>query len=76
MENNLQQIRLDAGISQEELSKISGISRTVISELEQGKKTALNSKTMLALAIALGRQVTDIFMFNKPNTEDIGDQNE
>lgn len=61
MSNSLKKMRQEIGITQAELSRISGVSRTTISLIETGALKNIESKTMLKLAIALGRDVGDIF---------------
>ena len=61
MKNRLKKIREDEGISQEELSKKSSVSRTIISELENDKTNVITNATLEKLASALGKKVTDIF---------------
>lgn len=61
MNNTLKQIREEKGISQEELSKKSGVSRTTISELENGKTERITNITLEKLANALGKKVSDVF---------------
>ena len=61
MKNSLKEKREYMGMTQEELSRISGVSRTTISLIETGNLKNLESKTMLKLAIALGLDVGDIF---------------
>ncbi len=53
--------RIEAGMTQVELSQKSGISRTVISELETGKKKVTTTTTLLKIAKALNKNVEDIF---------------
>lgn len=64
MENRLKEIREKQGISQEELAEISGISRTTISELENGKKQVTTNITLEKIANALGKKVSNIFFIN------------
>lgn len=52
--------RLKALMSQEELSQKSGISRVAISNIERGKVQYVSSKTLTALASALGVKIDDI----------------
>ena len=61
MKNRLKEIREDEGISQEELSKKSSVSRTIISELENDKTNVITNATLEKLASAIGKKVTDIF---------------
>ena len=59
--SKLKQMRESRGMSQEELSEKSGISRTIISKLENDNDVSTTTKTLLALATALNCQITDIF---------------
>lgn len=59
--SKLKRVREARGMSQEELSEKSGISRTIISRLENDNGVSTTTKTLLALATALNCQVTDIF---------------
>lgn len=63
MDNKLKQIRNEKNITQQELSEKSGIARSIISELENGHSESITTKTMVALAKALGVPVKDIFIF-------------
>lgn len=56
----IKEVRESKNISQEELSKKSGVSRTIISALENGK-TNTTSKTLTSIAKALGVSVDQIF---------------
>ena len=62
MEFKIKERREEAGISQEELSKRSGVSRTIISGLESGTITTTTTKTIVKIAEALGLKVSDIFL--------------
>lgn len=61
MQNRLKEIRENKEMSQEELSQKSTVSRTIISELENGKTEVITNVTMEKLANALGEKVTNIF---------------
>lgn len=61
MKNILKEIREEKGISQEELSKKSSVSRTIISELENDKTDVITNATLEKLANALEKKITDIF---------------
>lgn len=63
MNNRIQEIRTTLELSQEELAKVSGVSRTVISQLESGTRKTITSATMLKLSKALKAPVEDIFLF-------------
>ena len=64
MKNRLREAREEKGISQEELSEKSGISRTTISELETEKKEVTTNNTLEKIATALGEKVSNIFFIN------------
>lgn len=64
MKNRLREARKEKGISQEELSEKSGISRTTISELETEKKEVTTNITLEKIATALGEKVSNIFFIN------------
>ncbi len=49
-------------LSQEDLSEKSGVSRTIISNLENDKSTVTTNKTMQKIADALEESVTAIFL--------------
>lgn len=57
----LKDIRMSKGVTTVELAKMSGISRATIHKLEHGVDD-VNTKTLKALAAALGVKVTDFFM--------------
>lgn len=53
MGERIKQRRMELGISQDELSKRSGLSRVQISNLERGECRNAHGKTVMALALAL-----------------------
>ena len=57
----VKEIRLAKNISQEELSKASGVSRQTISDLESGEVVNTTTSTLAKLADALECKVGDIF---------------
>lgn len=61
MKNKVKEERERQGISQEQLSNKSEVSRTIISELENGKTDVITNVTLEKIAKALGKKVTDIF---------------
>ena len=61
LKNRLKEEREEQQMSQEDLSKKSTVSRTIISELENGKTEVVTNVTLEKLASALGKKVTDIF---------------
>lgn len=63
MHNTIKERREALKLNQDQLSEKSGVTRTVISQLETGKRTVITSDTMLKLAKAMDCSVTDIFLF-------------
>ncbi len=64
MKNILKEIREKQGLSQEELSRKSNVSRTIISELENGKTDVITNVTLEKIAKALNKKVVDIFFID------------
>lgn len=62
MELNLRRVRRSLDITQEELSRKSGVSRATISTLENGTATDTTVGTITKLAEALGVNVSDLFL--------------
>lgn len=60
--NRLKEIRLEKGLSVSELSRMSNVTRQTIHRLEAEEEDTANSKTLKALADAMGVKVTDFFM--------------
>ena len=58
----IKECREQAGMSQEELAKKSGVSRTIISGLESGSITTTTTKTLMRIASDSGLKVSDIFL--------------
>ena len=61
MKNRVKEERELQGLSQEQLSNRSEVSRTIISELENGKTGVITNMTLEKIAKALDKKVTDIF---------------
>lgn len=59
--NKLRQYRKKQKLTQIELSKKSGVSRTIISSLENQKEIITTTGTLKKIAKALNCQVTEIF---------------
>lgn len=59
--NNLRKIREDKDMTISDLARKSGITRQTIYRLESEAEETANSKTLKALADALGVQITDFF---------------
>lgn len=64
MNYNIKKIRKEQKITQQKLSEISGISRTTIALLETGRKKETSTKTLLAIANALGVSVESLFFLD------------
>ncbi len=62
MDFRVKEFREKMKISQEELSKRSGVSRTIISGLESGTIRVTTTETLLKLANALNCTVAEIFL--------------
>lgn len=62
MKNKVKELRLKAGLKQEELAEKSGVGRTVISQLENGTRDVITTDTMFKLAKALNTDATNIFL--------------
>ena len=61
MSDRIKALRAEKGMTQEDLAEASGVSRLTISKLETGKLTHARSKTMFAVAKALGVTIDDLF---------------
>lgn len=57
----IREVREEKNMSQEQLALKSNVSRTIISGLESGKITVTTTETLLKIAKALDRKVSDIF---------------
>ncbi len=62
METKIREYREKEDMTQEELSEKSGISRTTISNLENGKLESTTNTIMLKIAEALNCKIQDIFL--------------
>ena len=58
----IKEYREKKNLSQKELARISGVSRTIIVGLESGTYTTTTTDTLLTIAKALGVKVQDIFL--------------
>ena len=61
MKNKVREYREKEGITQEELSETSGVSRNTISSLERGVNTNVTYEIMEKIAKALNKKVATIF---------------
>ena len=57
----IKEFRESRGMTQEELSQKSGVSRTIIVALERNEKQNTTTKTLLNIAKALGTTVDNLF---------------
>ena len=57
----IKEAREEKGITQEELSNKSGVSRNLISRLETGDLKSTSTNTLIKIANALEKSVNDIF---------------
>lgn len=57
----IKEVREKQGITQEELSNKSGVSRAIIASLENDDSTSTTTKTLSKIAQALGVPVSQIF---------------
>jgi putative transcriptional regulator len=62
LKNNLKTIRFEAGLSQQTLADMVGVSRNTISSIETGQFNP-TAKLALILCIALDKKFEDIFYF-------------
>ena len=65
MKNRVKQYRELSGLTQEELSEKSDVSRNTISSLETGSNTNVTYDTMIKIASALNETVSQIFFEDK-----------
>ncbi len=61
MKNRVKEIREELGMSQEELSEKSRVSRTTISGLENETIDVITNITLEKIAGALGKKVPEVF---------------
>lgn len=61
MKNKVKEIREELGMSQEELSEKSRVSRTTISGLENETIDVITNITLEKIAGALGKKVPEVF---------------
>lgn len=62
MAYKIKDARAELKMSQEELAKKAGVSRQTISGLESGARTVTTTDTLIKIAHALGKNVSDIFL--------------
>lgn len=61
LQYRIKEYREELKMSQTELSEKAKVSRTIISGLESGSITVTTTETLLKIAKALGKNVSDIF---------------
>ena len=59
----IKDLREEKGMTQEDLSEKSGVSRGTISALENGDERTTTTKTLLKIAKALDTTVDQLFLF-------------
>lgn len=62
IKNRLKEFRLESGMSQEELSEKSGISRTTLSKIENNEEATVSTRTVAKLAEVFGVKASEIFL--------------
>ena len=62
MSYKVRECREEIGLTQEALAEKAGVSRTIISGLENGTISVTTTKTLIKIASALGKNVSDIFL--------------
>lgn len=62
IKNRLKELREERGISQEELSELSGISRTTLSKIENNEEANVNTRTIAKLADVFDIRPSEIFL--------------
>ena len=70
MENQVKRVREQLGLTQEDLSKKSGISRSVLANIENNRANNYTAKTMIAIADALNKRVDEIFFITMSTISD------
>lgn len=61
LENKLRDVRKQAGLSQDKLAELAGVSRLTIIALENKDEINVKTDTLIKIAGALGERVRDIF---------------
>lgn len=62
MEYKIRPYREELKMSQQQLSDKAGVSRAIISGLETGAITVTTTETLIKIAAALNKKVSDIFL--------------
>ena len=62
LKNNLKEIRIEKGLSQQQLADLVGVSRNTISSIETGQFNP-TAKLALILCVALDKKFEELFFF-------------
>lgn len=62
MKNKIKETRESIGITQQELAEKAGVSRTIVSQLENGSKDVITSTTMLKISKVLDKPIESLFL--------------
>lgn len=62
VDNKVKEIRIEMKLSQEELANKSGLSRYLISKIENRDDVNITKNTMISISNALNKKVTDVFL--------------
>ena len=62
MQYKIREHRQALNMSQQKLAETSGVSRAIISGLERGSVEVTTTDTLIKIAKALGKKVSDIFL--------------
>ena len=62
IKNRLKELRIERGISQEDLVEMTGISRTTLSKIENNEEVNVNTRTIAKLAEAFDVKPSEIFL--------------
>lgn len=63
LSNRVKAIRTEKKISQHELSRRAGISREVLSKIENGEEVTLSTVSIISISDALEASIHDVFSF-------------
>ena len=63
MDNRVRERRKELQMSQSELSKRSGISRTTLNKIESGRQTNVKTSTIISISRSLDTEPDKLFLF-------------